>query len=415
MAIDLGDVSEDVTIHFLWDTVDGSGASITRAVNGEIRVYKDSGTPPTTSGIIDIEDFDSLVGIHACTIALDAATFYSVGSDYNVVLSGAVIDSQVVSAVLAHFSIENRFTGVGAAQISDAVWDEALADHQLSGSTGQALALADIVADPIVVADAVWDENLNEHQLSGSMGQALGLADVITDVGDIADAVWDENLNEHQLSGSMGQALAQAQDPAPIPPTVIAIADQVWDESLGEHQLSGSMGQALGLGLAGAIADVAAIADAVWDEGLSDHQLSGSTGQALGLADAVADVNAIADQVWDEALTGHLTAGSMGATLSNATQTGTGNILVDHNFGGTDNLRVTDSSSGAGIDEVTVQAFLKTDFDAGNKGAAFVKGGTLTGSDGRWLNPLALDADTYTISFNKPAVFVGSTTEITVS
>ena len=224
------------------------------------------------------------------------------------------------------------------------------------------------------IADQVWDENLNEHQLSGSMGQTLGLANITTDIDAIADAVWDENLNEHQLSGSTGQAL----------------------------------------GLADTTSDVVAIADAVWDENLNEHQLSGSMGQALGLADTTSDVVAIADAVWDETLADHQLSGSTGAALSNAAQTGTGNILVDHDFGGVDNLRVIDTT-GAPVDEALIQAFLKVDFDAGSKGVSFVRGQTQTGSDGRWLSPMALDPDTYVLTFNKPTIFVGNTIEITVS
>ena len=44
--------------------------------------------------------------------------FYVTGSNYTVVLEAATIDGQVVNAVLAHFSIENRFTNV--AQINKA-------------------------------------------------------------------------------------------------------------------------------------------------------------------------------------------------------------------------------------------------------------------------------------------------------
>lgn len=107
----LGDFKKDATLYFCWGTSDKSGASITRATNGTIRVYKDDGTTESTAGVTDTEDFDSAAGIHNCKIDLSADAFYATGHDYSVVLAGATIDGEAVNAVLATFSIENRFAG----------------------------------------------------------------------------------------------------------------------------------------------------------------------------------------------------------------------------------------------------------------------------------------------------------------
>lgn len=104
----LGDFQEDVTLDFKWSTNDASGASITRATDGTVSVYKANGVTQSVVGITDTEDFDSLTGIHHCRIDLSADAFYAIANDYQVVLIGAVIDSQTVNAVIAHFSIENR-------------------------------------------------------------------------------------------------------------------------------------------------------------------------------------------------------------------------------------------------------------------------------------------------------------------
>lgn len=109
---DLGDYTEDETVHFIWHTHDSAGASVTRTTDGTVSVYKDNGTTQSTAGITDTEDFDMLTGIHVCTIDLSADAFYAIGANYSVVLSAATIDSQTVNAVLAHFSIENRFAEV---------------------------------------------------------------------------------------------------------------------------------------------------------------------------------------------------------------------------------------------------------------------------------------------------------------
>jgi hypothetical protein len=87
------------------------------------------------------------------------------------------------------------------------------------------------------------------------------------------------------------------------------------------------------------------------------------------------------------------------------TGTGTGDFAVDHNGGSgvtvdgaastADVLRFT--VGGSGVDDVEVVAYLKSDYDAGTRGAADRKGTTFSGSDGRWEAPLMLDPGTYTI------------------
>lgn len=107
----LGDYKEDDTLYFCWSTNNKDGASITRGTDGTIKVYKDNGTTESTAGITDTEDFDGITGVHNCKIDLSADAFYATGHDYSVVLVSAVIDGETVNAVLATFSIENRFAG----------------------------------------------------------------------------------------------------------------------------------------------------------------------------------------------------------------------------------------------------------------------------------------------------------------
>ena len=108
-APNLGDFDDDEAVHFIWSTFDGDGASVTRATDGTVAVYKDNGTTQSIAGVTDTEDFDSVTGLHACTIDLSADAFYATGANYTVVLSAATIDGQIVNAVLAHFSVENRY------------------------------------------------------------------------------------------------------------------------------------------------------------------------------------------------------------------------------------------------------------------------------------------------------------------
>ena len=127
--IELGDLAVGATIDFTWSTNAGDGASITRATNGTISVYKGNSTTQSTAGVVDTEDFDSLTGVHHCRITTASdATFYSAGNDFNVVLSGATIDGKVVNAPLAHFSIQNRYQDKADFSLSAAAVDAILDD-----------------------------------------------------------------------------------------------------------------------------------------------------------------------------------------------------------------------------------------------------------------------------------------------
>lgn len=134
----LGDFPEDETVHFLWSTYGTAGESITRATDGTVSVYKDNGATQSTAGVTGSEDFDSLTGIHSCTIDTSADAFYTTGANYTVILSAATIDGKAINAVLAQFSIQNRY--------------ERGTD---SGATATALATAQSDLDILTGADGV--------------------------------------------------------------------------------------------------------------------------------------------------------------------------------------------------------------------------------------------------------------------
>lgn len=113
----LGNYAVGATIDFMWSSNAADGASITRATNGTISVYKGNSTTQSVAGVTDTEDFDSLTGVHHCRITTASdGTFYAAGNDFMVVLSGASIDGKTVNAVLALFSIQNRYPAVADVQ-----------------------------------------------------------------------------------------------------------------------------------------------------------------------------------------------------------------------------------------------------------------------------------------------------------
>ncbi len=105
----LGDFIPGQPVKFTWSTNAKTGGSITRFGNGSLVVYRDTDLNESVSGITDIEDFDSRVGIHKGIIdTASNAAFYVPHEDYQVVLVGSNIDGETVNATIASFSILNR-------------------------------------------------------------------------------------------------------------------------------------------------------------------------------------------------------------------------------------------------------------------------------------------------------------------
>jgi hypothetical protein len=239
-----------------------------------------------------------------------------------------------------------------AADIADAVWDEAAADHIYGGTMGQ----LENRLDANISTRSSHDPADVDTQLSGTHGS--GSWEGITAAG-VADAVWDELLASHLAAGSTGEALNNGASA----PSAGDIADAVWDEALAGHTALGSTGEKLtkldanvsSRAVAGDAMDliagavdanaldstaVAEIADGVWDEDVTGH-VGGSSagayqvrldadistraapGDAMDLISGAVDAGAvdasgaaeIADAVWDELLSGHVGVGSAGESL----------------------------------------------------------------------------------------------------
>lgn len=195
----LGDFIAGQIVHFMWSTNGANGASITRATNGTVSVYKGTSTTQSIAGITDTEDFDTLTGIHHCAIETDAdGAFYDAGSNFIVVLSGATIDGQIVNAVLAHFSIQNRaalratvagrtldVTATGASGVD---WANVQNPTTTVGLSGTTVGTATTVTSGVTVTtnndktgyslsasavQAIWDAATSALVTAGSIGKFL--------------------------------------------------------------------------------------------------------------------------------------------------------------------------------------------------------------------------------------------------
>jgi len=88
--------------------------------------------------------------------------------------------------------------------------------------------------------------------------------------------------------------------------------------------------------------------------------------------------------------------------------------VVDHNYGSTDAYTVLDTS-GAAIADVQILLYLQTDYNAGNRGQAYIKARSSTNVSGQWREPVLLEPATYVAVFSKSGSFQTKAVAITVT
>ncbi len=185
------------------------------------------------------------------------------------------------------------------------------------------------------IADAVCDELLSGHTISGSVGEALGRLDVAVSTRSslTAPQVWSTALPGAFSAGSAGFLVGTYLDIAvssrlasssyTAAPTAAQVAAQVLGTAVPGAFASGSLGFVIGTNLDVIVStrlaassyvappSAAVITDAVWDEALADHAGAGSAGAKLSSLSAAPSANAVASQVWATA-EGTPTAGTFG-------------------------------------------------------------------------------------------------------
>lgn len=117
----LGDYAEDATVYLMFNTFtsdDPSASStITNFINTDVHIHKDDGLTQrnNAAGITVSVNFDGITGSHMIKIDTSDDTvggFWVTGSDYFVRIEGTTVDGATINAVVAQFSIENRYNAV---------------------------------------------------------------------------------------------------------------------------------------------------------------------------------------------------------------------------------------------------------------------------------------------------------------
>lgn len=133
------------------------------------------------------------IGANAITssaIAANAITSAKIAANAitsSQIASGAIGSSQLADSAITASKISDGAIDLASLaadvipKIVDEVWDEAIADHIIVGSTGEALDGAFSGANPAAVASAVWNESRAPHTDPGTFGEGVNVALVNTD------------------------------------------------------------------------------------------------------------------------------------------------------------------------------------------------------------------------------------------
>lgn len=108
MSRHLGDYATSTVIYGKFTTYrPSSGAAFTLGGTPALSVYKDNSTTQSTTGVTLTADFDSVTGLNHYTIDTSAdGTFYSAGSNFDIVITTGTVDSvSVVGTVVGSFSL----------------------------------------------------------------------------------------------------------------------------------------------------------------------------------------------------------------------------------------------------------------------------------------------------------------------
>lgn len=105
-----GDFTPGKTVYVSFNTHQADGTPITLAGTPACSVYKRGSTTESTAGVTLSADYDSRTGYHIVAIDTSAdGTFYSAGSDFDVVVTTGTVDGiSVVGTVVGSFSLSNR-------------------------------------------------------------------------------------------------------------------------------------------------------------------------------------------------------------------------------------------------------------------------------------------------------------------
>lgn len=176
-------------------------------------------------------------------------------------------------------------TAPTAAQVADAVWDELLSGHAVSGSAGEALSAAGTAGDP-------WTTALPGAYGAGTAGKIIG-DNINATISSRASQTSLDTLDDYV---DTEVAAIKAKTDQLTFGTANRVDAQVYGVEAGAITAGAIAADAIGASELAADA-VAEIADAVWDEATAGHVTAGSTGKAV--VDILEDTSTTLDDLID--------------------------------------------------------------------------------------------------------------------
>jgi len=250
----IGDFTISKTVRVFFNTQGTTGAPITLAGTPAISVYKDSNTTQSTAGVTLSVDFDGLTGFHLVAIDTSAdGTFYSGGSDFEIVITTGTVDSiSVVGKSVGKFSLQNRsslrptvadrtldVTATGAGGIDWGNLENATTSNGLTNTT---ISSSQVVASVTGNVGGNLVGNVNGNVV-GSVASVTGnvAGNVVGSVGSVVAGVTVTTNNDktgYEIAGTLNTLddlntdLSAVHGPGSwesggIAPTAIEIADEV--------------------------------------------------------------------------------------------------------------------------------------------------------------------------------------------
>ncbi len=327
------DVPLNTIIRVPFATYNSSGASVTMTglVVNDIKIYKDGSLAERSdeSGFDVSTDWDGITGIHMISIDTgetdSPASFWTLGSEYHVVVSSVTVDSQTINAVVAWFRLvagENvsGYPGVDVQYVNGVITSTSTAMLGVNvvnfgGSAG---------------TFASGRPETNTSHIAGSAVSTtaaqigVNVVQISTDAtaADNAEAFFDgtgyAGTNNVIPTVTTATNVTTVNGLAANVITAAAIAT----DAIGAAELAADAVAEIAAAIS--IPSAATIADAVWDEDATAHQTQGTFGQAIG--DPVADTNTIFKAVVTDA-TG-ATVGVDGAAILAAVDTEVASVLA---------------------------------------------------------------------------------------
>jgi len=231
------DYATGTTVYLKFGTVRPSTGASYALAGGAVSVYKDNSTTQTTTGVTLTADFDSVTGLNHVTVDTSAdGTFYSAGSEFQLVLTAGTVDSiSVVGQVVGEFSLGKTSAlrpTVAGRTLDVSAGGEAGVDW---ANVGSPTTTVDLTGTTISTSQAV-------ASVSGSVGSVTAAitlptipADWITSSG-LAGSAVTEIQSGLLTTGTFNSAIAELPD---------QVADAVWDDAIADHLSVGSTGESL--------------------------------------------------------------------------------------------------------------------------------------------------------------------------